>query len=247
MRFQILCVMSAVAACSMVAAYAQDNPKQAVAGAAKAGAELTAKQKASYGIGMNIGRSLTKQGLKAEVVDVSLLARGIQDAISGRESALSQEELSAAFDELQKLIESAAAEAARKNAEAGKAFLAANAKKPGVKTTKSGLQYEVIRSGNGPTPEKSDTVTTHYKGQLINGDIFDGSYRGKEPTPADQPISFPVGGVIAGWTEALQMMKVGDKWRLFIPSELAYGERGAGADIGPGATLIFEIELIAIK
>jgi FKBP-type peptidyl-prolyl cis-trans isomerase len=167
--------------------------------------------------------------------------------LAGKKPALSQVELSAAFAELQRMIESKKAAVTAENAEGGKKFLVANAKKPGIKTTKTGLQYEIIRSGNGPTPKKSDTVTTHYKGQLINGDIFDGSYRGKAPTPADEPISFPVGGVIAGWTEALQMMKVGDKWRLFIPSELAYGERGAGADIGPGATLIFEIELIAIK
>lgn len=247
MRIQTLFVTCAVAAFCMAAVEAQDNPKQAVAGGAANGTALTSKQKASYGIGMNIGRSLSKQGLDADVVDVGLLARGILDAISGQESALSEEELSAAFADLQKLIQANAAEAAKKNAEAGKAFLAANAKKPGIKTTKTGLQYEVLQSGNGPSPTKSDTVTTHYKGQLISGKVFDGSYRGKAPTPEDQPISFPVGGVIAGWTEALQMMKVGDKWRLFIPSELAYGERGAGADIGPGATLIFEIELIAIK
>ena len=247
MRIQILALTCAVAAASVVAVHAQDDAKKPDAAQPVARPEMSAKQKASYGIGMNIGRSIKQQGLGADDLDASIVARGIFDALSGKESVLSQEQLSAAFDELQRMIQARADAAAAKNAEEGKKFLAANAKKPGIKTTKTGLQYEIIRSGNGPTPTKADTVTTHYKGQLINGEIFDGSYRGKAPTPTDEPISFPVGGVIAGWTEALQLMKVGDKWRLFIPSELAYGERGAGADIGPGETLIFEIELIAIK
>ncbi|MFT5323427.1 MAG: FKBP-type peptidyl-prolyl cis-trans isomerase FklB [Planctomycetaceae bacterium] len=247
MRIQTLALACAVAAASTIAVHAQDDTKKPAAAQGPGKLVMSPKEKASYGIGMNIGRSIKQQGLGADDLDVSVVARGIFDALSGKESVLSQAELSAAFDELQRMIEAKKGAAAGKNAEAGKKFLAANAKKPGIKTTKTGLQYEIIRSGNGPTPTKADTVTTHYKGQLINGDIFDGSYRGKAPTPADEPISFPVGGVIAGWTEALQLMKVGDKWRLFIPSELAYGERGAGKDIGPGATLIFEIELIAIK
>ena len=252
MRIQTLALACAVAAFSTFAAQAQDDTKkpstpQPAPGDATPKPELTAQQKASYGIGMNIGRSLKQQGLGADDLDANIVARGILDALSGKESVLSQDELAAAFDELQRMIKAKADASAGKNAEEGKKFLAANAKKPGIKTTKSGLQYEVIRSGNGPTPTKADTVTTHYKGQLTNGEIFDGSYRDKAPTPDDEPISFPVGGVIAGWTEALQLMKVGDKWRLFIPSELAYGERGAGEDIGPGAALIFEIKLIAIK
>jgi FKBP-type peptidyl-prolyl cis-trans isomerase len=196
---------------------------------------------------MSMGRNLQQQGLSIDVVDVNAIARGILDSLSQKDSIVSQDELQAAFSDLQKTINAKKAAAAAKNAEEGRKFLVANAKKPGIKTTKTGLQYEIIRSGNGPTPTESDTVKTHYKGQLINGDIFDGSYRGKEPTATDQPISFGVGGVIPGWTEALQMMKVGDKWRLFIPSELAYGERGTGSQIGPGSTLIFEIELIAIQ
>ena len=249
MRIQTLALVCAVAAFSTIAVHAQDAAKPAAesAGQGPGAVTMTAKEKASYGIGMNIGRSIKQQGLGADDLEVNVVARGIFDALSGKEPALSQAELSAAFAELQRMISAKADAAAAKNAEDGKKFLAANAKKPGIKSTKTGLQYEIIRSGNGPTPTKADTVTTHYKGQLIDGEIFDGSYRGKEPTPNDDPISFPVGGVIAGWTEALQLMKVGDKWRLFIPSELAYGERGAGGDIGPGATLIFEIELIAIK
>lgn len=247
MRIQTLILTCTVAAASTITTQAQDETKKPAAAQGPGKLVMSPKEKASYGIGMNVGRSIKQQGLGADDLDASAVARGIFDALAGKEPLLSQAELSAAFAELQRMIEEKKAAAAAKNAEDGKKFLAANAKKPGIKTTKTGLQYEIIRSGNGPTPTKSDTVTTHYKGQLINGDIFDGSYRGKAPTPADEPISFPVGGVIAGWTEALQMMKVGDKWRLFIPSELAYGERGAGADIGPGATLIFEIELIAIK
>ena len=246
MRIRTFALVCSVAISSMIAVQAQDTPQPA-AGDVKPSPELSAAQKARYAIGMNIGLSIKQQGLGADDLSVNAVARGIFDALSGKESMLSQEELAAAFDELQRMIQAKADAAAEKNAEEGRKFLAANAKKPGVKTTKSGLQYEVIRAGNGATPTKADTVTTHYKGQLINGQIFDGSYRDKAPTPDDEPISFPVGGVIAGWTEALQMMKVGDKWRLFIPSELAYGERGAGQDIGPGATLIFEIELIAIK
>ena len=125
--------------------------------------------------------------------------------------------------------------------------MAENAKKEGVKSTKSGLQYKVIKSGTGATPKATDSVMTHYKGRLTDGTVFDGSYEGDAPAATDKTVDFPVNGVIKGWTEALQLMKVGDKWQLFIPSELAYGERGAGGDIGPHATLVFEIELIGIK
>ncbi len=122
-----------------------------------------------------------------------------------------------------------------------KTFLAANAKKDGVKTTASGLQYKVIKSGTGKSPKATDTVKVHYHGTLIDGTVFDSSVERGEP------VSFPVNGVIPGWTEALQLMKEGDKWQLFIPSKLAYGERGAGAKIGPNATLIFEVELLAVE
>lgn len=257
MRIQTLVFACAVAAASTIATQAQDETKKPAA-AEPVAAEpapappvakpaMSLKQQASYGIGMSLGRNLQRQGISLDVVDVNVIAQGILDSLSDKDSIVSQTELQAAFSDLQKAIDAKKAAAAAKNAEDGRKFLVANAKKKGVTTTKSGLQYEVIKSGNGPTPTKSDTVTTHYKGQLINGDIFDGSYRGKEPTLADETVSFPVGGVIKGWTEALLMMKVGDKWRLFIPSELAYGEDGAGADIGPDSTLIFEIELIAIK
>ncbi|MDA1164491.1 MAG: FKBP-type peptidyl-prolyl cis-trans isomerase [Planctomycetota bacterium] len=249
MRIYTLALTIAIAFFVSTVAQAQNEQKasQPASGDQTPRPEMSAKQKASYGIGQNIGRSIKQQGLAADDLDPTTVARGIFDALSGKDSILNEEELAAAFAELQRMIQAKSDAAAGKNVEAGRKFLADNSKKPGVKTTKTGLQYEVIRAGNGATPTKADTVTTHYKGQLINGDVFDGSYKGKAPTPADEPISFPVGGVIAGWTEALQLMKVGDKWRLFIPSELAYGERGAGRDIGPNSTLIFEIELIGIK
>ncbi|MDP6722423.1 MAG: FKBP-type peptidyl-prolyl cis-trans isomerase, partial [Pirellulaceae bacterium] len=128
-----------------------------------------------------------------------------------------------------------------KNKADGKAFLAKNGKKDGVITLASGLQYQVLKKGNGKRPTKADRVKTHYHGTLLDGTVFDSSVERKEP------ISFGVTGVIAGWTEALQLMQVGDKWRLFVPSDLAYAERGAGADIGPHATLIFEVELLGIE
>lgn len=242
MRIQTLALACAVAAASTIAVHAQDEKDQETKKTAPAAAksEMTTKEQASYGLGVNIGTSLKNQGLGVADLETSLIARGIFDILSDKESALNDDELAAAMTDLQRMIKF-------KLSAPGRDFLTANGKKPGVKTTKTGLQYEIIRSGNGPTPTKADTVTTHYKGQLITGEIFDGSYRGKAPTPADKPISFPVGGVIAGWTEALQLMKVGDKWRLFIPYELAYGERGTGREIGPFAALIFEIELIAIK
>jgi FKBP-type peptidyl-prolyl cis-trans isomerase FklB len=255
MRIQTLALVCAVAAFSTFAAQAQDAAKpvtpQPAAGDKSPGPKFSAKQKISYGLGNNIGGSLKQVGLAADDLDINVLVRAIADVLNSQETALSASEIDDAMGEFRKMLtaksKAKAAAAVKENIAEGEKFLAANKKKPGVKTTKSGLQYEIIQSGNGPTPTKSDTVTTHYKGQLINGEIFDGSYRGKAPGDGDEPISFPVGGVIAGWTEALQLMKVGDKWRLFIPSELAYGERGAGADIGPWATLIFEIELIAIK
>lgn len=242
MRIQTLALACAVAAASTIVMHAQDEKVQETekAASAAAKAEMTTKERTSYGLGVNIGTSLKNQGFGATDLETSLIARGIFDILSDKKSALNDDELAAAMTELRRIINF--------NLSApGREFLAGNSKKPGIKTTKTGLQYEIIRSGTGPTPTKADTVTTHYKGQLITGEVFDGSYRGKAPTPDDKPISFSVGGVIAGWTEALQMMKVGDKWRLFIPYDLAYGERGTGRQIGPFATLIFEIELIAIK
>jgi len=214
---------------------AQDTEKKP---AAPAESPLkTVEQKVGYAIGQNISASLKRQNLD---VDIAALARGIADGMAGRESLLSDKERDDAFAamEQKKLL---------KNLEEGRKFLAANGKKKGIKTTESGLQYEVLRAGKGATPKPTDTVETHYKGRLLDGTVFDGSYEGDEPTKDDDTVSFGVTRVIKGWTEALQLMKVGDKLRLYIPSELAYGERGAGKDIGPNSVLVFDIELLGIQ
>jgi FKBP-type peptidyl-prolyl cis-trans isomerase FklB len=210
--------------------------------AAPAGKPTTLKDRSSYAIGIDIGRGLKGQGLE---IDTTLLARGVADALAGGKTMLSDKEIHETMVELQKLVaeqqKGLHAKLAEKNKKEGEAFLAENKKKEGVKTLPSGLQYKVLREGKGATPKATDVVTTHYKGTLLNGETFDSSYaRG-------QPATFPVNGVIKGWTEALQLMKVGDKWQLFIPAELAYGERGAGEDIPPNATLVFDIELLGVK
>jgi FKBP-type peptidyl-prolyl cis-trans isomerase len=202
----------------------------------------TQKDKVSYGIGMNIGKSLKKDAVD---VDADLLVKGLKDSLSDGKTLLSEEEYRATLTALQKEMMEKQAEAtkalAEKNKKDGEAFLSENGKKEGVVTLPSGLQYKVIKSGTGKSPKPADTVETHYRGTLIDGTEFDSSYK------RGQTATFPVDGVIPGWTEALQKMKEGDKWQLFVPSNLAYGERGAGRDIGPNATLIFEVELIAVK
>jgi FKBP-type peptidyl-prolyl cis-trans isomerase FklB len=202
----------------------------------------TQKDKVSYGIGMNIGKNLQRDSVD---VDVDLLSKGIKDAMSGGKTLMTEEEYRGTMTALQKDMMEKQAEAARqlaeKNKKEGEAFLAENGKKEGVVTLPSGLQYKVLKSGAGKIPKATDTVETNYRGTLIDGTEFDSSYK------RGQAATFPVNGVIAGWTEALQKMKEGDKWQLFVPSNLAYGERGAGREIGPNATLIFEVELIAVK
>jgi FKBP-type peptidyl-prolyl cis-trans isomerase FklB len=201
----------------------------------------TLNQKASYAIGLNIGRSMARDNIS---VDPALIAAGIADALSGAKPKLSAKDLEATMAEFQKIMQAkaeAASKAASGNAiKAGADFLAANKTKPGVKTLPSGLQYKVIKSGTGRTPKATDTVSTHYRGTLLNGTEFDSSYK------RNKPASFPVNRVIPGWTEALQLMKEGDKWQLFIPSNLAYGANGPPS-IGPNQTLLFDIELLEIK
>ncbi len=174
-----------------------------------------------------------------------MFAKGLQDMLAGGKTLLTPDEAKAVITELQKAMvvkQAAAAKAAgEKNKTEGEAFLAANKAKEGVVTLPSGLQYKVITTGTGPKPTLEQTVTCQYRGTLIDGKEFDSSFK------RGQPASFPVKGVIKGWTEVLQLMPVGSKWQVFVPSALAYGERGAGADIGPNATLIFEIELVVIK
>ena len=213
-----------------------------VASAADAPALKTEKDKLSYSLGMDVAGSFMRQGVE---VDPGVFARGFADAYSGGPTLLTEAEVKTAIANLQKSLmakqQAKFKEEAVKNKAAGEAFLAANAKKPGVVTLPSGLQYKVIKEGTGPMPTAGDTVTVNYKGTLIDGTEFDSSY--KRGTPA----TFPVKGVIPGWTEALQKMKVGSTWELFIPPKLAYGERGAGHVIGPDSTLIFEVELLSIK
>jgi len=203
----------------------------------------TQKQKNSYALGMNVGAGMRKQGLDQKV-DPALVARGLRDALGGAKTAMTEDEMKttiqALANEFRAAQEAKAKEAGATSRKEGESFLAANKTKEGVKVLPDGLQYKVLTEGNGPKPTASDTVTVNYRGTLINGTEFDSSYK------RGQPASFPVGGVIKGWTEALQLMPVGSKWQLFIPSDLAYGDRGAGGDIGPGQTLIFEVELLSI-
>jgi FKBP-type peptidyl-prolyl cis-trans isomerase FklB len=202
----------------------------------------TQKGKVSYSIGVDIGRNMKRQSIE---VDLDLLARGIKDGLAEGKCALSdsmmqvtmaawQKEMMAKMNENQKI-------AGEKNKKEGDAFLAENKKKSGVVTLPSGLQYKILKDGTGKSPKATDTVVTNYRGTLINGKEFDSSYK------RGQPATFPVNQVIAAWTEALQKMKVGSKWQLFVPASLGYGENGAGQDIGPNATLIFEVELLDIK
>ena len=204
----------------------------------------TQKEKASYALGMKIGGDLKRQGVGASV-DAALTARGLKDALSGSKALITEDEEKAALTQLQTQVrgqmEAKAHEAGAANRKEGDEFLAANKSKEGVVTLPSGLQYKILKAGTGPKPTANDTVSCNYRGTLINGKEFDSSYK------RGQPATFPVNGVIKGWTEALQLMPVGSKWQLFIPSDLAYGDRGAGADIGPGATLIFEVELLSIE
>lgn len=192
----------------------------------------------SYGIGRQMGDQLASNPF--EGVAPAAVAQGVVDALNAVEMPYSNEEMQAAFEEINNRMQAQAAEKHKEQAGAGEEFLAENAKKAGVTVTASGLQYEVITQGTGAVPTATSKVKTHYHGTLIDGTVFDSSVNRGEP------IDFPVNGVIAGWTEALQLMPVGSKWRLYVPQNLAYGERGAGASIAPFSTLIFDVELIDI-
>jgi FKBP-type peptidyl-prolyl cis-trans isomerase FklB len=189
------------------------------------------KEKVSYIIGTDIGGNLKRQSVD---IDPNILARGVQDALSGAKPLLSKEDIQETMVAFQK-------EMMEKQKRRGEAFLSENKKKEGVKTLPSGLQYKVIKVGIGKKPKVTDAVTVNYRGTLIDGTEFDSSSR------RGQPVAFPVSGVIPGWTEALPLMQEGAKWQLFVPPNLAYGERGAGGLIGPNATLIFEVELVSIQ
>ncbi|WP_019529503.1 FKBP-type peptidyl-prolyl cis-trans isomerase [Dasania marina] len=196
------------------------------------------EQRASYGIGRQMGDQLAANPFDG--VDADAVAAGLIDALAGKASVVSQDDLSAAFQEITQRMQAKEAEKAKEFTVEGDAFLAENAKRDGVTVTESGLQYEVLVAGEGDKPTASSTVRTHYHGTLIDGTVFDSS------VDRGEPAEFPVNGVIAGWTEALQLMPVGSKWKLSVPYSLAYGERGAGGAIGPYTTLVFEVELLDI-
>lgn len=198
------------------------------------------EDRASYGIGLNLGRNMLVQGV---AINVDFIAQGLRDAAEGGTALLTDEEIQTALQELQKRVQEEQqakfAASADSNKKDGEAFLAANTAKEGVVTRPSGLQYKIVNDGDGPMPSESDTVRVHYEGRLIDGTVFDSSI--KRGTPAE----FPINGVIQGWIEALPLMKVGSKWQLFIPSEMAYKDRGQG-QIGPNSVLIFDVELLEI-
>jgi FKBP-type peptidyl-prolyl cis-trans isomerase FklB len=209
----------------------------------------TQKDKASYAIGLNIGRGLHRDSVD---VDPAILSRGLRDGLSGGKTLLTDEEMKGAMTVLQsglrkkqelrnKEQEEKMLHVGETNKKEGEAFLAANKTKDDVVTLPSGLQYKILQEGTGPKPSASDSVVCNYKGTLLDNTEFDSSYK------RGQPATFQVGQVIHGWTEALQLMPVGSKWQLFIPAELAYGQQGAGSGIGPNATLIFEVELLSIQ
>lgn len=246
---------------SMIFMYGQDTTapatkpaakKPATASAAKTTGTKTApaaapalnskKDKVSYAIGADLGKKLKTADID---VDSAILTRAMKDTLTGAKSEMSDDEIRATLTDLSKELQqkqvAAAKEASDKNRKAGEEFLAANKGKEGVVTLPDGLQYKILTPGNGPKPAASDTVVCNYKGTLIDGKEFDSSYK------RGQPATFPVSGVIKGWTEALQMMPVGSKWQLFIPPDLGYGDRQAGPDITPGSTLVFEVELMSIQ
>jgi len=202
----------------------------------------TERDKISYGIGMDIGENMKKQSID---IDPDMLAQGIKDVFAGKELLLTEEDFRNTMENFRKDMmakqQMHMQEIAEKNKKGGEAFLEENKKKEGITALPSGLQYKVIKEGDGNLPKAIDTVTVHYRGTLIDGTEFDSSFSRGEPA------TFPVNGVIPGWTEALQLMKTGSKWQLFIPSNLAYGERGAGGRIGPNSTLIFDVELLSIN
>ncbi|MCY1285035.1 FKBP-type 22 kDa peptidyl-prolyl cis-trans isomerase [compost metagenome] len=199
----------------------------------------TPAQKASYGIGLNMGKSLAQEGM--DDLDSKAVAQGIEDALGKKEQKLKDEELAEAFSFLQKRAEERMAKLNEESASAGKKFLEENGKRDGVVTTQSGLQYEIVKKAEGAQPKATDVVTVHYEGKLTDGKVFDSSIE------RGSPIDLPVSGVIPGWVEGLQLMHVGEKYKFFIPSDLAYGEQSPSPAIPANSVLVFDVELLAIK
>jgi len=200
------------------------------------------RQKASYTIGIKLGEQMV---VSKDELDLEILVLGMRDVFEGKKVRLTQEEMQRVIQKYTENKQKREQKIIKKHAQetliSGEAFMALNKKQKGIITLPSGLQYRVLKEGTGAIPKLNDTVVTHYEGTLIDGQVFDSSYKRGEPA------TFPINGVIKGWTEALQKMKVGSKWQLFIPSDLAYGERGAGGKIGPNSTLVFVVELLEIK
>jgi FKBP-type peptidyl-prolyl cis-trans isomerase len=233
MKPTIALLCAALAAATVVQA-------QEVKPAQPAEAPATTKvpmDKVSYFIGRNFGEQFKGQGI---AIDITALTEGIKSGLAGEKPKFTQEELMAAMQAFENSMREKEAARGNEAKTAGVKFLADNSKKKGITTTASGLQYEVIKAGDGPKPAATDRVNVHYHGTLLDGKVFDSSVE------RGQPITFGVQEVIKGWTEALQLMPVGSKWRIYIPSDLAYGEQGAGGDIGPNEALVFEVELLGI-
>jgi FKBP-type peptidyl-prolyl cis-trans isomerase len=202
----------------------------------------TEKDKVSYAIGADLGTKIKTSSID---IDPAILTQALKDTVGGGKLLMTEDEIHTTLAGLSKILQAKQAAATKeigeKNKKEGEAFLTANKAKEGVVTLASGLQYKILKTGDGPKPAASDTVVCNYRGTLIDGKEFDSSYK------RGQPATFPVSGVIKGWTEALQLMQVGSKWQLFIPADLAYGDRQASADITPGSTLIFEVDLLSIQ
>ncbi|QCZ92455.1 FKBP-type peptidyl-prolyl cis-trans isomerase [Salinimonas iocasae] len=198
----------------------------------------TVETQASYGVGFQMGEQLKSNPFDG--LDIDAVAEGLRDAFSGETAQVDNNTLRNAFGEIHQRMQAAKAEQSKALIEEGEKFLADNAQREEITVTDTGLQYEVIETGEGSTPNADSTVRVHYHGTLLDGKMFDSSYE------RGQPAEFPVNGVIKGWTEALQMMKEGSKWRLYVPHELAYGEQGAGGAIAPYSTLVFDVELLDV-
>lgn len=220
-------IITAVAVSTALTVFAEDKPPQF----------KDLKDKASYCIGLNVGFNMKRQNVE---LNQDAFDAGMKDAVSGRKPLLSEQEVRETMIAFEKDLQDKRTQLAQKNAGEGQKFMADNKGKEGVKTTASGLQYKMLKEGNGAQPKSSDTVTVNYRGTLTDGTEFDSSYK------RGQPATFPVAGVIKGWTEALQLMKVGSKYQLFIPPDLGYGQNGQG-QIPPNAVLLFEVELLDVK
>jgi FKBP-type peptidyl-prolyl cis-trans isomerase FklB len=235
-------VLAASVALALAAAPAMAQTSKPPSPAPGSAALMDPTAQSSYAFGLNLGTNLRQAGVS---IDPALLAKGLQDALSGAKPALTGDEVSQALMRLQAQVKAGRAQqaalAAQTNKTQGEAFLKDNQGKPGIITLPSGLQYEVLTRGTGPKPRSTDSVVCNYTGRLLDGTEFDSSAR------HGGPATLQVDGVIKGWTEALQLMPTGSKWRIFVPSNLAYGAQGAGQDIGPNATLVFEIELLSVQ